>query len=53
MCGMETVGARQVWRQWSDIAELFRGPHDPDWEADRDKIADEPRAERRPVPSNA
>ncbi|MBU8814103.1 hypothetical protein KL953_35170 [Mycolicibacterium goodii] len=38
---METVGTRHVWRQWPDIAKLFRGPNDPDWEADRDKIADE------------
>lgn len=41
MAGVETVGTRHVWRQWPDIAKLFRGPNDPDWEADRDKIADE------------
>lgn len=23
------------WRSWVEIAELFRGPDDPDWERDR------------------
>ncbi|MEB3068844.1 type II toxin-antitoxin system Phd/YefM family antitoxin [[Mycobacterium] vasticus] len=31
----------RTWRKWSDIAELFRGPSDPDWDADRNAIADE------------
>jgi prevent-host-death family protein len=26
------------WRQWSDIATLFDGPADPDWDRDRDRI---------------
>lgn len=28
----------QQWRTWNDIDEVFRGPHDPQWEADRDLI---------------
>jgi prevent-host-death family protein len=24
------------WRAWAEIADLFRGPADPDWERDRD-----------------
>jgi prevent-host-death family protein len=31
--------APRTWRQWSDIAELFTGPEDPDWTSDRDRIA--------------
>ncbi|MBU8814005.1 MULTISPECIES: type II toxin-antitoxin system Phd/YefM family antitoxin [Mycolicibacterium] len=31
----------RMWRKWADITELFRGPNDPDWETDRDLIADE------------
>ena len=30
--------APRAWRQWSDIAELFNGPADPDWAEDRDEI---------------
>lgn len=26
------------WRAWDDVAELFRGPADPDWERDRDLV---------------
>ena len=26
------------WRTWADIADLFRGPADPDWERDRDLV---------------
>ena len=26
------------WRSWADIADLFRGPADPDWERDRDLV---------------
>jgi prevent-host-death family protein len=26
------------WRAWADIADLFRGPADPDWERDRDLV---------------
>lgn len=28
------------WRRWDDIAELFAGPTDPDWEHDRERVAD-------------
>jgi prevent-host-death family protein len=30
--------APRAWRQWSDIAELFNGPADPDWAEDRNEI---------------
>ncbi len=39
------AGARLVpaaprsWRTWGDVAELFDGPADPDWNADREMIA--------------
>lgn len=42
-------GARLVpaaplaWRQWSEVAELFAGPADPAWDADRDEIAQDVR----------
>jgi prevent-host-death family protein len=26
------------WRAWAEIADLFRGPADPDWEHDRDLV---------------
>ena len=29
----------RVWRQWADVATLFEGPADPDWDADRDMVA--------------
>jgi prevent-host-death family protein len=29
---------RRSWRQWDEIAELFRGPADVRWEHDRDRI---------------
>jgi prevent-host-death family protein len=33
------VPARPVaWRAWADIADLFRGPADSDWEQDRDLL---------------
>lgn len=31
--------AARSWRQWSDVADLFNGSADPDWDADRDEIA--------------
>ncbi len=37
------------WRRWDDIAELFVGPADPDWEHDRELVGDDlrdPWAER-------
>ncbi|HEY5050108.1 MAG TPA: type II toxin-antitoxin system prevent-host-death family antitoxin [Acidothermaceae bacterium] len=30
---------RHRWRRGSDIGEVFRGPSDDDWAADRDAIA--------------
>jgi prevent-host-death family protein len=30
--------APHTWRQWGDIADLFTGPADPDWNADRDLV---------------
>jgi prevent-host-death family protein len=29
----------RAWRRWADVAELFAGPADPAWEADREAIA--------------
>ena len=29
------------WRSWADVAEVFEGPADPDWESDRDQIDQE------------
>ncbi len=26
------------WRAWAEIADLFRGPTDPDWERDRELV---------------
>ncbi|MBK8460893.1 MAG: type II toxin-antitoxin system Phd/YefM family antitoxin [Micropruina sp.] len=28
------------WRSWGDIADLFRGPDDDDWELDRQLLDD-------------
>jgi len=33
--------ASRVWRRWADVAELFAGPADPVWDADREAIADQ------------
>jgi prevent-host-death family protein len=33
--------APRTWRQWDDVAQLFAGPEDPAWRADRDKLAAE------------
>lgn len=27
-----------TWRRWEDIADLFSGPADPDWERDRELL---------------
>ncbi len=33
------VAARPVqWRAWDEVADLFRGAGDPDWERDRDLV---------------
>jgi len=26
------------WRTWSEVAELFRGPADPEWQSDRELL---------------
>lgn len=31
------------WRSWSEIADLFRGPADAEWEKDRDLLNDDVR----------
>ena len=28
----------RTWRRWTDLAELFAGPPDPAWDADRGTI---------------
>lgn len=30
--------SRRQWLRWSDIADMFAGPGDPDWEQDRELI---------------
>lgn len=30
--------APHTWRHWNDIADLFTGPTDPDWNTDRDLV---------------
>lgn len=29
------------WRRWDDIAGLFAGPADPEWEHDREMVGDD------------
>ena len=37
--GARLVAARPAqWRAWDEVADLFRGPGDPDWERDRDLV---------------
>jgi prevent-host-death family protein len=31
----------RTWRRWPDVAELFSGPADTAWDADRDVVAHE------------
>lgn len=33
----------RAWRQWVDVADVFSGPADPDWDDDRDLIAQQVR----------
>jgi prevent-host-death family protein len=33
--------APRTWRKWDDVAELFQGPADVDWDADRAHLDDE------------
>ena len=38
------VAARRVqWRAWDEVADVFRGPGDPDWERDRNLVDGEVR----------
>lgn len=30
--------AARTWRRWTDVAELFNGPADTDWDSDRGEI---------------
>jgi prevent-host-death family protein len=32
--------ASRTWRSWPDVVQLFAGPDDVSWAADRDEIAD-------------
>ncbi|WP_122263589.1 type II toxin-antitoxin system Phd/YefM family antitoxin [Ornithinimicrobium cerasi] len=35
------VPARQTrWQRWGDVTDLFAGPADADWEADREMVDD-------------
>lgn len=29
---------RITWRQWTDVAELFQGQRDDDWDTDQDRL---------------
>ena len=40
--------AQRVWRSWADVAALFDGPPDAEWDADRDRIG---QAVRDPWPA--
>ncbi len=31
--------APRTWRKWADVAELFTGPTDPDWDTDSEELA--------------
>ena len=35
--------APQTWRTYADVADLFSGQPDPDWDSDRDRIDEQPR----------
>jgi prevent-host-death family protein len=28
----------RAWRRWDDVADIFTGPGDPDWDADRELV---------------
>jgi prevent-host-death family protein len=30
----------RAWRRWDDIADIFTGPADPDWDGDRELVDD-------------
>lgn len=32
----------RTWRRWNEVAELFEGPADPSWAADRDRLDGDP-----------
>ena len=33
--------APQTWRKWDDVTDLFAGPGDDTWDADRDRVGQE------------
>lgn len=35
--------APRAWRHWGEVADLFTGPADPDWDADREAVSHEVR----------
>jgi Antitoxin VbhA len=37
----ERVLASGKWRRWGDVADIFSGPADPDWDADRTAVSHE------------
>jgi hypothetical protein len=37
----DEVNPARCWRSSAEVADLFDGPEDPEWAADRDRIADE------------
>jgi hypothetical protein len=42
MSGATEDGERtRTWRRWGDVADIFSGPADPDWDADRKAITHE------------
>jgi prevent-host-death family protein len=38
-CARLVPAAPRTWRRWDDVAELFAGPGDPAWSADREELA--------------
>lgn len=34
---------RDRWRRWDEVAAVFAGPADPNWDADRDRVDQAPR----------
>jgi prevent-host-death family protein len=35
--------APRTWRRWDEVADLFAGPADADWESDRELLDDDVR----------
>jgi hypothetical protein len=38
-CAPVRTGRRARWRTYAEIADLFAGVADPDWQADRDSVS--------------